>query len=208
MKNIFFIGVLFLALTACKKKDLEFKMSGIVTDATFGQPLNDASVILYQKPAGGGTLKIVGSTSLDATGKFQFTFKREQAEKFFISITKSKYFDVYEPISYDLFSTETDLVKNYSTTAMSWVKLRFKNIDQTDVSDILKWTKQAGKSNCPTCSDNDQHVILGIVDTTFKYISDGNTTFSYLYNASNPTINGIKEVTTVPFDTVSILLEY
>lgn len=208
MKNILFITVLFLAFTACKKKSLEFEMSGMVSDATFGQKLVGASVTLLQKPAGGGTMKTVGSTTLGEDGKFHFKFKREQAEKFYIQITKANYFDVYEAIAYNSFSTESELVKNFSTTAKSWVKLRFKNVDQTAISDILKWTKQAGKSDCPTCCENEQHVILGVVDTTFKYISDGNTTFSYLYNATNPTINGLKEVTTVPFDTVAILLEY
>ena len=208
MKNILFISLLFLSLAACKKKELEFSMSGIVSDATLVQKLAGASVTLSQKPAGGGTLKVVGSTTLGSDGKFQFTFKREQAEKFFIQITKANYFDINEPISYNDFSTEKELVRNYSTTAKSWVKLRFKNIPPSDVSDILKWTKQTGKSNCPTCCGLEQHVILGAADTTFKFISDGNTSFSYLYNASNPTVNGIKEVTTVAFDTVSILLEY
>lgn len=208
MKNVLFIALFFLTLTACKKKELEFKMSGIVTDATFGQPLDDASAILYQKPAGGGTLKIVGTTGLGADGKFQFTFKREQAEKFFIQITKVNYFDVYEPISYDLFSTEDELVKNYSTTAKSWVKLHFKNISPSANFDILKWTKQQGKSNCPTCCSLEQQVVLGEVDTTYKFISDGNSPFSYIYNTTNPTTTGVKEITTVAFDTVTILLEY
>ncbi|MDD2983321.1 MAG: hypothetical protein PHQ74_08030 [Crocinitomicaceae bacterium] len=208
MKNILFISLLFLSLTACKKKELTFSMSGVVTDATFGQALNGASLTLLQKPAGGGTMKVVGSSTIGSDGKFQFTFKREQAEKFFIQITKEKYFDVYEPVSYDSFSTEKELVRNYSTTAKSWVKLHFKNVAPSAVSDILKWTKQAGKANCPTCCDSEQHVILGEVDTTFKFISDGNTPFSYLFNASNPTTNGIKNVNTVAFDTVTLLLEY
>lgn len=208
MKNLFFISILFLSLTACKKKELEFSMTGIVTDATFGQKLSGASVVLFQKPAGGGTMKTVGSTTLGTDGKFQFTFKREQAEKFFIQITKDNYFEVYQPIPYDDFSTESELVRNFSTTAKSWVKLHFKNIPPSATSDLIKWTKQAGKSNCPTCCDNDQHILMGIVDTTFKYLSDGNTTFSYLYNATNPTVNGIKETTTVAFDTVTLLMEY
>ena len=208
MKNILFISLIFLTLAACKKKELEFSMSGIVSDATFGQTLDGASVILSQKPAGGGILKVVGSTTLGADGRFKFTFKREQAEKFIIKITKANYFDVEEEVSFDSFSTQDELVRNYNTTAKSWVKLRFKNVLPSDVSDLLKWTKQAGKSNCTTCCDNNQHVILGIADTTFKFISDGNTKFSYLFNSSNPTENGINEITTIPFDTVSILLEY
>jgi hypothetical protein len=208
MKNILFISLLFLSLTACKKKELTFSMSGIVTDATLGQKLSGATVRLLQKPAGGGTLKVVGTATMGSDGKFQFKFKREQAEKFFIEITKDNYFDIYEAISYDDFSTEKELTRNYSTTAKSWVKLKFKNVAPSAVSDILRWTKQLGKSNCTTCCDTEQHVILGVTDTTFKYISDGNMPFSYLYNSSNPTSSGIKEINTVAFDTVTLLLEY
>ncbi len=208
MKNILLISMIFLTLISCKKKELTFSMAGMVTDATFGQKLNGASITLFQKPAGGGVMKVVGNASLGSDGSFKFTFKREQAEKFFIQVQKENYFDVYEAISYDDFSTENELVRNYSTTAKSWVKLRFKNVLPSDISDNLKWTKQQGKSNCPTCCSQEQQLLMGIVDTTFTFISDGNTTFSYLYNASNPTTNGIKEITTIPFDTVSMVLEY
>ena len=209
MKNILFIGFLLLALTACKKKkELTFSMSGIVTDATFSKPLDGASVILYQKPSGGGMMKTVGSTTISSDGKFQFTFKREQAEKYFMEIKKNNYFDIYEPVSYDDFSTEQELVRNYTTTAQSWVKLKFKNIAPKSNVDILKWTKQQGKSGCPTCCTLDQTTLLGEIDTTYKYISDGNSTFSYIYNTTNPTSNGVKQITTVAFDTVTLLLEY
>ena len=208
MKNILFISLLFLALSACKKKELEFSMSGIVSDATYGQKLDGASVTLSQKTPGSSILKVVGSTTLSTDGKYQFTFKREQAEKFFIKISKANYFEIEEEIAFNSFSTEEELVRNYSTTAKSWVKLRFKNVAPADFGDILKWTKQAGKIGCPACVDNNQHVILGIADTTFKFTSDGNTKFSYLYNSTNPVANGIKEVTTVAFDTVTITLQY
>lgn len=209
MKNILFVSLLFLSLTACKKKELEFRMSGIISDATFGQALNGASVKLIQKPSGGGTLKVVGSTVVGADGKFQFTFKREQAEKFYLEFGKDNYFDVKEPISFDDFSTEEELVRNYSTTAKSWVKLRFKNVPPSDVFDYVKWTKQTGKSNCGECVGNDEYALYGIVDTTFKFVSDGNSIFSFRYNASNPTVPPtIKNMTTVAFDTVDMLIEY
>lgn len=209
MRNILFISLLFLSLTACKKKELEFSMSGIISDATFGQALNGATVKLTQKPSGGGTLKVVGSTVVGADGRFHFTFKREQAEKFFIEFSKDNYFDVNEPISFDDFSTEKELVRNYSTTAKSWVKLRFKNIPPSEQWDYVKWTKQLGKSNCGECSSNEEYAIYGIVDTTFKFITDGNAPFSFRYNASNPIVGPtIKTMTSVAFDTVDILVEY
>ena len=43
-----------------------------------------------------------------------------------------------------------DNIRNYTTTALSWVRLRFIN-QSPSPSDVLQYSRQIGKINCSTC---------------------------------------------------------
>jgi hypothetical protein len=208
MKKIAFLLVVLTFAFACKKKEIDFTLNGTVTDGTFGGGLTGATISLVQIPIGGGTSKTVGSATLGSDGKYSFTFAREKAEKYILTVSKTNYFGIESDIPFDDFSTESALERNYTTTAKSWVKLVFTNIAPASIGDGLTFIKQQGKTNCAECCAVEQHELVGLVDTTFYCVNDANTTYSYYFNVVNTTTQGIESIVTTPFDTVTIVKTY
>lgn len=208
MKRIIFFALAILVISSCKKKEIDFILKGTISDATFGGGLEGATITLTEVPIASGAYKVLGTGTLTADGSYAFTFARDKAEKYILTVKKNNYFDIEQDINFSEFSTETPLVKNYSTTAKSWVKLRFVNDLPASSSDALKFNKQSGKQDCLECCPVVEHYLYGIVDTTFVCINDGNTTYSYFYNVVGTSNQGIESIVTVPFDTVTITKSY
>lgn len=208
MKKMLCLALVILLAVSCKKKEIDFTLKGTVTDATFGGGLQGATVKLTKVPAASGAYVVVGNATLGADGSYSFTFERDKAEKYILEISKDRYFGIQHTVNFSEFSTEEPLVKNFSTNAKSWVKLRFVNVSPAANSDVLKFNKQEGKTGCPECCTTDAHYLYGIVDTTFTCVNNGNTTYSYYYNVQGTPVQGIESVVTVPFDTVTIFKEY
>lgn len=195
------IGMLFFS---CKKEDINFTLTGKITDSTFGTGLAGATLTLKQIPIGGGTQQVIGSTTLGTNGSYSFTFPREKVSKYILTVSKDNYFSIYKEITFSEFSPEEDLVKNYSTTAMAWVKIRIVNSAPASMTDSFRFNKQEGKNDCPECCPQVEHILTGLVDTTFICPTDANTTFSIFYQVPNTTIQGIESIQSVAFDTVTI----
>lgn len=204
--RIFFIAFC-LCFISCKKGSSDFTIKGIITDATFNSVLTNASVSLYQIPAGGSKKELISSTTLDLNGSYSFTFKRDKMDKYILNISKNNYFDLEETIHFSSLTIENDNVRNYSTTAKSWVKLRFYN-NNPNQFDELKFTKQQGKSSCSECCLSTEQYLYGAIDTSIYCINDGNTIYSYLYEVSGTTNLGVKSLETTAFDTTEIYLVY
>ena len=102
---------------------------------------------------------------------------------------------------------EEDNIRNYTTTALSWVRLRFIN-QSPSPSDVLQYSRQIGKINCSTCCPAGTNYLNGAIDTSIYCVNDGNTTYQYQYSVVGTTNNGIKSATTIAFDTTEILLQY
>lgn len=206
MKYLFcIIGLLFIV--SCKKGSAEFTIKGTITDATFQQGLTGATLNLYQYPTGSNTPSLIGTTTLSSDGSYSFTFKRDKMEKYVITVAKTNYFTLNETIYFSSLSIEEDNIRNFSTTAKSWVRLRFLNENPSDL-DELRYIKQQGKVSCTECCPSDYVYLSGAVDTSIYCINDGNTVYSYMYSVLNTTNTGILSVTTVPFDTTEIYLAY
>jgi hypothetical protein len=208
MRKIALLTLLVSMVFACKKEDIDFTLKGTVNDATFGGGLTGATITLTQIPIGGSTPKVLGSATLTSDGKYSFTFPREKVEKYILTVDKTNYFTISEDISFSSFSTESDLEKNYTTTAKSWVKLVFRNEAPATIGDGLTFTKQSGKVGCSECCPNEVNTLVGIVDTAIYCVNDANTEYSYYFNVVNTSIQGIETITTIPFDTVTITKTY
>lgn len=204
MKKLLVFLAIGMLLFSCKKEDINFTLTGTITDATFGSGLQGATLTLKQIPIGGGTQQVIGSTTLGANGSYSFTFPREKVSKYILTVTKNNYFSIYKEITFSEFSPEEDLVKNYSTTAMAWVKIRIVNSAPASVTDSFRFNKQEGKNDCPECCPQVEHLLTGLVDTTFICPTDANTPFSIFYQVPNTTIQGIESIQSVAFDTVTI----
>ena len=134
-------------------------------------------------------------------------FSRNKAESYVISVRKGGYFDIDKTVSFSELSIKEDNVVHLSTTAKSWVKLRFINTNPSP-TDHLRYLKQKGKINCEECCSADEQNLIGNSDTTIYCINDGNATYSYNYWVLGTTISGSKSVTTNAFDTTELLLNY
>lgn len=206
MKIILVLLVGLVGFTACKKGKAEVTLKGIVSDSSFGLPLSGASIEIYQVESGQSD-ELIGQTTTSSNGEYSFVFDRDQTESYHIISTKANYYDLDETISFSDITIEDDNVYNFSTAAKSWVALNFTN-NAGQVSDVLKYIKQSGKSGCGTCCPEGEIFLNGIIDTTIVYANDGNSVFSYQYFVVGTSDQGLKSTTTVAFDTTAIDLVY
>ena len=192
---------------SCKKKSADFVIKGLASDATFSQPLSNAIVKLYQVPAGSSDEELISSTTSDAQGNYSFKFPREKMEKYRLVLSKSNYFSIEETIFFSELSLEKDFIKDVSTTAMSWAKLTFHNLNPAD-SDHLQYIKQSGKNGCTECCPTSYQDYYGSLDTSIYCINDGDTDYSYFYWAIGTSDQGSRTVFTAAFDTSEVILNY
>lgn len=197
-----------LAMAGCKKGKTNFTLKGVLTDSTFGQPLSNATVYIYELEAGNTGTNLLGQLTTGSDGSYSFTFPRNQAESYNLIAEKANYFTLDKTIYFSDMTIEEDNFRNFSTTAKAWVRLHFVNQSPAAVTDVLHILKQAGKSECPECLSSDDIYFTGIVDTIITCANDGNTTFSFLYDVLGQANSGIKSATTSAFDTTVINLDY
>ena len=208
--NMFRVLALFSLLVlffSCNKGTATFKINGSILDSTFGQPLVGAEVKLLQLTIGSTTYSQIASTTTAADGSYSFSFERGKAQSYIIRFSKEDYFSQEEEFSLSDLSIKETNYRNYFTTAKSWVNLRFVHTTGNS-SDLLKFIKQEGKQECDECCPTVNQYINGLADTSIYCINDGNTTYSYFYWLINTTQQGDKSITTVPFDTVDLVLYY
>ncbi|MCE2713248.1 MAG: carboxypeptidase-like regulatory domain-containing protein [Cryomorphaceae bacterium] len=203
--SIFFFALIILA--SCSKKKAEFKLSGTVSDQTFSTPLSNASVMLYQVPVGSTDKVLVGTTTTNSAGEYSFVFPREKMEKYILRISKNLYFDIEETVFFSELSLEEPYIRNASTTAKSWAKLTFHNLNPQAV-DHFQYIKQSGKESCFDCCPSTYQDYYGALDTSIYCINDGNTNYSYFYWVLGTPAQGSQTIYTTAFDTTEIILNY
>lgn len=209
-KNLLKLGVYLCCSTllitvnyGCKKGKATVDLHGIIGDQTFSAGLSGATVYLYEVDASGSNVTLLGETTTSSDGYYSFSFSRNTVLKYLLEVHKNNYFPIEEEIAFSDLSVEHGNIKNYSTTAMSWARLRFV----TSSSSSVQYNREQGKINCASCCPTGINTITGPVDTSIYCINDGNTVYSYQYviSGSAPSINS---VTTVAFDTTEILLQW
>jgi hypothetical protein len=196
-----------LILNGCKKGKSDVTILGVITDSSFNAPLSGASVSLYEIVAGGGVSSLIGQATLGSDGSYSFTFPRNIAEGYELFVEKNNYFSINETIAFSNLTIEEDNILNFSTTALSWAKLRFFNLSPQS-GDILRYIRNEGKSDCLECCTGGEHFLYGAVDTTIYCANDGNTIYSYQYYDYATGTQGVRSTTTTAFDTTEILLNY
>ena len=203
----FFYLLLFIFSVSCSKKTSKFTLSGTIRDLSLNENLSNATISIYKKLQGNSFETLIGTTSTNSQGHYSFTFDRDKSEKYILKISKNNYFNTEEIILFSSLTIKGENIRNYSTSAKSWVKLHFKNIDPKP-EDQLRYMKQEGKILCDECCPIDYQYIYGSADTSIYCINDGNTSFSYIYAVIGTSNQAIKSVITIPFDTTEIYLEY
>jgi hypothetical protein len=205
-KPFVFLFATLIALSSCKKGQASFIIKGNVSDETFQTSLTNATIQLYRIAAGTNEETLI--SELESTdGSFRFEVKRDKTTQYKIAVTKQNYFPIVKEIPFNSLSIEQENTVSLSTTAQSWVKLRFNNLNALS-SDHLKYIKQNGKVNCDECCPATEQHLYGPQNTSFICPNDANTTYSIFYAVLNTTDQGIKSVITPAFDTTELLITY
>jgi hypothetical protein len=199
MGMFFFLG--------CKKGQGDFMLTGTITDKTFSQAHQGSLAKLYKVPVGTTQQILIGSVSIGPDGVYKFSFPRDKMEKYILKVEKVGYFDIQETIYFSSLDLKEENIRNYSTTAKSWIRISIKNNMPVD-SDTFQYIKQQGKANCAECCPIDQKTLNGAVDTSIYCINDGNTLYSIYYFATGMTGGTIEGVVTNAFDTTELLINY
>lgn len=207
MKNLLFFFLLIVFTYSCEKGTGNFVLKGKVSDLTFNTGLDSAEMKIYKVPIGTTSEQLIETITLSSDGNYNVSFPREKMEKYIVKIAKPNYFSIEESIFYSELSIENDNLRNFSTEAKSWAAIRIINTTPA-TTDHLRFIKQAGYQGCAECCPIAEQNFFGAVDTTFYCINKGNTVYSIYYWILNTSNQGLKEVTTVPFDTTEILLTY
>lgn len=207
MKHFIFLITLSLILLSCKKGAGTFTLKGQINDLTFNSPLTNTWIKLYKVPIGTSNLIIQDSLLLTQDGQYQFSFPREQVEKYVIKISKPGYFEINEDIYFSSLTLENDNLRNFETNAKAWVGIRLLN-ENPEPNDKLTYIKQEGLQDCSACCPSDEQVFYGELDTTIYCINNGNENYSILYNVHGTTIVDIISQSTPPFDTAYINITY
>ena len=192
-------------LFSCEKGKAEFTLKGTISDNTFNSALTGGIVSLYEVKVGTNGTTHIGDHTIQADGAYSFTFPRNMAESFLVTVRKDNYFAKDYSIPFSEMTIEEDNIRNFSTTAMSWARLHF--ITSNPYAE-LSYIKQEGKSDCSECCDKNEQFLYGITDLELFCANDGNTLYSYLYSIEDAGILDVKSAITPAFDTVSIVLNY
>lgn len=206
MKQFIFLILVIALVSACKKGQADFVISGVVSDLTFGKPLENATVTITKKSAGKEELIHVATLMTDSEGKYTVDLKRDRFVSVDIEVEKEGYFTVNETVAFSDLSVKTDNLVMLSTTGKSWARIVLKHNESTTTKLDLLRTK--GKSGCAECCPAGYQQFVGIIDTVFYCVNDANTTYEITYFKQGTSLSGTKSAVTSYMDTVDIILEY
>ena len=198
---------LVMFLYQCKKGPAEFTLKGNISDQTLNTGLIGGTIQLYKVPAGSTEKVLVESKVIPNDGSYSFTFQREAIEKYVLLIEKENYFPIEENIFFASLTTTEDNIRNYNTTAKSWVKIKLKN-ENAQASDHLRYIKQDGKVNCLECCPSTEQNYYGNIDTSIYCVNDANTNYSIYYWIIGTSQQNLLSANTSIFDTTEISLIY
>lgn len=209
-KSLFFLFIIVFSFSSCKKdKNLNFSIHGTATDESFSKALDNATIIIYEKPIASIDYKEIGRTQTDSEGKYSLKFPRNRVENYRVIVQKDNYFEKEYTVLFASLDPKKSIEFNFETTAYSWVRIHLTNIEDVNDYDDFIYKKTIGKTDCFTCcpSDVEQH-FYGALDTVFYCTTDGNKPFAYFYQVGNTTTIGTNQQNTVAFDTITLTTTY
>lgn len=204
-KTVFFLLLIILEVSCKKISNNKIDANIYVKQYKTETPIANAEVqILRGKPGAGYGTELVETTYTDADGKATYKTKVD------------KDYDYYAFARVDNYYNEDDQVilsrgkRNFKTTifkyANAYVKLHIKNVHPFNQYDLVQI-----KSLCYSYNFQGQNI-----DTTILWCEDcncswlGNKSFqtSFLYTRNNITNIGSYSFATIPFDTITVMVNY
>ncbi|PKR80480.1 hypothetical protein CW751_08875 [Brumimicrobium salinarum] len=209
MKIIYFALTLsVLALFSCKKKELEFNLTGYVSSSISNQGLSNVNVEVYTIEIGKNIESLKGTTQTDGAGKYSINIDRSKFEKLIIVFTKENYFKHSKTYFFDDLTADEENVTNPTLEAKSFTRFIIKNQPPNNDQDVLKIQKVNGKTDCSECCPDGESFYTGKVDTIFKCANTGDTYMKFYWWVNGSESYGYDSVLNVPFETTDYILEY
>jgi len=193
-----------LSFSACKKKELNFKLKGTVTASNTGNALAGVSIKVFTSSLGNSIEALKESTQTDASGNYEITLQRDKYEKVAIRISKDNYFNEAKIYSFDDLTTEKANTTNHIMSPKSWTRFTIKKNDPTGTLKILK---NSGKIDCEECCDNGFTYYTGTVDTEVICANNGDTWMKFQYWKGDET-HVVDSVFNTAFQTVDYEIRY
>lgn len=195
-------------LTSCKKKELDFKFSGTLTDVNSGSVISNATIKFFTYSLGNNVEALMGEVETDASGNYETTIERSKFETLKIKVRKENYFEVDKTYSIDDLTTEKSNTINYGLSPKSWTKFILKNQSPANSSDELKIQKVSGKTDCDECCANETTYYNGEIDTVLICANDGGSSMKIFWWVNGNDQNGEEEINNIPFDTTTVKIIY
>ncbi len=202
MKHLLLVICAVILLTNCKKKNLEYELSGVVYDKSFNTPMANAEVTVSVSKD--GSLYTLATVKTDNQGVYKYSMTRDKYHEISIGVSVGNYFEESSSTTLEGLSLDKSNVFDFNLYAKAWVKLHFVS----DGTKKLRYFKQAGKSGCSECCESGEKQVYFIADTSIYCINDGNTPYQIFYDIIGGTDSGTKNVTTTAFDTTEVLINY
>ncbi len=188
----------------CKKKDLNYTISGNVHDLAFNNNLSGAKVqIQLTNSANSSANKTVVLTT-GADGNYTYTFARDKFTSIVITVSKDLYFTQQSFLTLDELELNGTTTMDYNMNALSWIRMNFNG----DGSQDITYYQQEGLTGCAECCAGGQHQLYQVVDESIICINNGNTLYEIYYFLTGTTTGGPVGAITVPFDTTDINITY
>lgn len=207
MKYYFYI-LAFSCLFSCKKQ-LYFQIEGHVYDKSLEKNMNGARLTLKQiNPDGSEKNGFLADLIIDSDGKFNFSFKREKALKYILTIEKENYFSLVDEIGFDKLTAASSNMKIYDMYAKSWIKFHTINTNQANSSDVFTFLFFDFVYNCSECCQDKKILIPGAVENIFYCLYEAGKTYDFRYTVSSPFEQVDFSITPSAFDTVEFYKAY
>lgn len=204
-------AVLFF-ISACKKENNTITFEGKVTEFSGGGAVEGVSIIIEEKKLENGAIPInysvLGTTTTDASGNYQFTFEKDRTIEVKISAELDDFYHEMVIRDIDDLSLVEVNIENFILRAKAIAKISIENNGVTDFGDEISLVVDNDASICQTCCDG--IVLNGAVDTIIYCNVTGNEELDYSYLTSNEFGVNFSEQTVYcpPGDTTQIFITY
>jgi len=210
MKHII-LTLLFFGLTfsACKKKDIDFIMTGQVSALNNGANISNVSIQAYTSSLSNNLPKLVGTTTTDASGNYELKIERSKFELLTLKLNKDNYFEGIKTYSFDDLTTEQENETQHSLSPKAFTHF----IVKSNTNNQLKIQKISGKTDCEACCANGIYLYEGPIDTIVSCANDGDTYMKFYWwkygpGGNNVLANGVDSIYNNAFQTIDYNFDF
>lgn len=147
-----------LLISACKKDDQTYQITGNIKDAGFNTTLEGVTVQLLGNVVESGVYNNnydeVGTATTDAQGNYSIEITEKLVSGYRFYIHKDNYFDIYEEVETQEVQNVDGYTKTFDIFPISIVRVEVKNTSPVDGDDLIRFRMKNIESVCRDCCNN------------------------------------------------------